>query len=102
MTVIIERISPIGDSEEKRRHDREKWLRLRGRIEGSPWIGLTATWNLEKFNGPDGRKRLDEKLAKFKADVVEYHGRGNTVPLVEQHLMELGIKIAKPSGVKEI
>lgn len=68
MTVKITRIPPTDA------HDAQKWLRLLGKIEGSPEV----TWKTRTVNIAglvSGRTTVDQEKAKLTADVDEYYAR---------------------------
>lgn len=68
MNVIIERIKPDNA------HDEQKWIKLRGRVEGAP----ESTWKTRTINvaalASDALTLADEK-ARLSADVEEYYQR---------------------------
>jgi hypothetical protein len=66
--IHVERIPPTDE------HDGQKWLRLRGRVEGSP----ESTWKTRTVNVAalvSGQTTVDAERAKLAADVEEYHAR---------------------------
>jgi hypothetical protein len=66
--IHVERIPPTDA------HDGQKWLRLRGRVEGSP----EATWKTRTVNVAalvSGKTTVEAERAKLEADVAEYHAR---------------------------
>lgn len=68
MNITIERLAPVDA------HDGQKWLRLRGKVEGSP----EATWKTRTVNIAAlvaGQTTVDAEKAKLSADVVEYYER---------------------------
>lgn len=66
--IHVERIPPVDE------HDGQKWLRLRGRVEGAP----ESTWKTRTVNVAaivSGRTTVEAEKAKLTADVLEYHAR---------------------------
>lgn len=66
--VVITRIPPIDE------HDRQKWIRLLGKVEGAP----ESTWKARTVNVAaivSGRTTVAAEKAKLEADVLEYHAR---------------------------
>lgn len=68
MVVKIERIPPADA------HDGQKWLRLLGKVDGSPDV----TWKTRTVNVAAlvaGQTTVDAEKAKLAADVEEYYAR---------------------------
>lgn len=68
MVVTITRIPPIDE------HDRQKWVRLLGKVEGAP----ESTWKARTVNVAaivSGRTTVDQEKARLTADVEEYYAR---------------------------
>lgn len=68
MAVTITRIPPADA------HDGQKWLRLLGKVDGSP----EATWKTRTVNIAaivSGRTTVDQEKARLTADVEEYYAR---------------------------
>lgn len=72
MDVKIIRMPPIGDTDSAKEHDRQKWYRLLGFVEGSP----ESTWKTVSVpvsaivSGRKTREAVKEKLTK---DVKEFY-----------------------------
>jgi hypothetical protein len=72
MNIIIERIKPVNA------HDEQKWIKLRGRVEGAP----ESTWKTRAINVAalvDGSLSLASEKEQLRADVEEYYGRYEAV-----------------------
>jgi hypothetical protein len=64
--VIIERIPPTDE------HDRQKFYRLRGYVEGSPPSTWKTTTVLMVAIAQKGQAVIDKAKAKLEKDVIEY------------------------------
>lgn len=97
--VVIERIAPTSE------HDRQKFIRLRGYVPGSPeksW--LTATFDVAKYLDDADGSRFKARVDKLRADVEEYYGRWLALENeggVEARLVELGIEAERAKAEKE-
>lgn len=68
MNVTITRIAPVDA------HDGQKWLRLLGKVSGSPEV----TWKTRTVNVAAivaGQTTVEQEKAKLRADVEEYYNR---------------------------
>lgn len=66
--VTITRIPPVDE------HDGQKWIRLLGKVDGSP----ESTWKTRTVNVAalvSGKTTVDAEKAKLTADVEEYYAR---------------------------
>ena len=66
--IHVERIPPVDE------HDGQKWLRLLGKVEGSP----ESTWKTRTVNVAalvSGKTTVEVERAKLAADVEEYYAR---------------------------
>lgn len=54
-------------------HDNQRWLVLEGSIDGCPGVTKRDSINLAAL--ASGDISLDERVAKMRADVAEYHAR---------------------------
>lgn len=90
MTVIIERIEPNDE------HDRQKYVRLVGRVEGAPqetWKTATLPVSqLASKSNADMVAALTTQINKLEADVVEYHANYMALNDIDTALAELGVK----------
>lgn len=72
MQVVVKRLDPLNE------HDRQKWVRLVGYVEGAP----ECTWKTRTVNLAAivaGTRTLAGEEAKLRADVEEYYGRWQVV-----------------------
>lgn len=74
MTATTVRMPPMGATEAEREHDRQKWVRLVGFVEGAP----ESTWKTRSVNVAAlvaGQTTIEAERAKLAADAEEYHAR---------------------------
>lgn len=68
MQVKVKRLEPTDE------HDRQKWVRLIGFVEGSP----ESTWKTRTVNLAalvSGDRKIEDEAAALRADVEEYYNR---------------------------
>lgn len=85
LIIVVERLPPVDE------HDRQKNLRLRGRVEGSDeacWKTLTVPIATIASNP----EVLDTSVARLKADCEEYFNSFGALSAIDAQLKRLDIK----------